>query len=242
MAANRYVALHKELYASDCFKVINRLVIFKQSLKLFLANFSELEAAINCHVNAPLSDIRDMQARRKAQEEMFEVLRHLHNSVAAAISLVDHTRNFYNWFYRDALLIPEYQEQINFRFTGHGLSEFVKCLRQFCQHYRIPLVGSTVSFDNEHGGYTRTVDLHKADLDKFSGWSSPAKSYIEALPETIDLLSVMRSYRDHVVNFYEWFNHRLSDVHAADLANYDRIMTEIEHIQAEDPLYRDYQP
>jgi hypothetical protein len=240
---NRLLTLNKELLASEGYNVVSRLYKFHQSLKIFLANYNDLEDAVNRHVgNSRLFDIRDTEKRKAASDEMFEALRHLHNTVAAALSLVDHTRNFYNEFYQERNLIPDYQEQIRLRFAVDGLSQFVKCLRKFCQHYRIPLASSTLWIDNEQGRHTRSINLLKSDLTEFSGWSAEAKEYIKGLPDRIDLLSVMKAYRDHVIGFYEWFDRQLNEVHRSDLEHYDRLMTEIEHIQSQDPLYRDYRP
>lgn len=145
---NRLLALNQELLASEGYDVVNRLFKFNQSIKIFLANFNELESAVNRHVgNSRLFDIRDTEKRKAASDEMFEVLRHLHNTVAAVLSLIDHTTRFYREFYKERNLIPDYQEQIRRRFAVDGLSHFVKCLRQFCQHYRIPLASSTIRFD-----------------------------------------------------------------------------------------------
>lgn len=240
---NRLLTLSKELVASEGYNVANRLYNFNHSIKIFLANFNELEAAVIRHVeNSTLIDIRDAEKRKAASVEMFEALRYLHNTVAAASSLIDHTRRFYDEYYREMDLIADYQYQINRRFAMDGLSQFVKCLRQFCQHYRIPDASSTLSIDNEQGRCSRTIDLLKSDLTEFSGWSAPAREYIKGLADRIDLLGVMKAYRDHVVSFYEWFDRQLNEVHRSDLEHYNRIMNEIEHIRSQDPLYRDYRP
>ena len=99
-------------------------------------------------------DHYDGSRRAELNEQLFHVLRHLHNTVAAALSLVDHTRVFYRKYYSSTQQIPDYQQQITTRFEEHGLTQFVICLRQFCQHYRNVMIASTIHVDNARGPLT----------------------------------------------------------------------------------------
>ena len=226
---NRLLKLHKELMASEGLKIVIRLSTFDNSLKIFLSNYADLEASIIKHVEVnKLIDFYNMQQRKAVQDELFEVLRHLHNTVAAALSLVDHTRVFYKEFYDKNSMIPNYQAEIDKRFAKDGLSHFVKCLRQFCQHYKTPLVSSVLDIDNKHGRHVRRIMLRKDDMAEFDAWTAPAKAYMKTLPENIHLLDVVRAYHDHVVGFYEWFKLRLGHIHRADLEHYRHLVTEIE--------------
>src|SRR4051794_38808587 len=92
---NRLLELNRELRASQSLQVVDRLFVFGQSLRIFLANASDLEAAVRSHVAGDLVDIRDKRGQQRVQNELFTITMHLHNTVAAALSLIDHTRAFY---------------------------------------------------------------------------------------------------------------------------------------------------
>jgi hypothetical protein len=80
-------------------EVMNRIYKFDQSLKLCMHNVKDLENAVRIHVDTPYPDVRDRKARIELNEQLFHIVRHLHNSVAAAMSLVDYTRVFYREYY-----------------------------------------------------------------------------------------------------------------------------------------------
>src|SRR5262249_8955983 len=95
--------LNQALHDTGCLAVRTRVYEFSQSLKIFHSNYADLEAAIHKHAaNRDLFDYYDPRTQATTNEHLFEIIRHLHNAVAAAISLVDHTRVFYNRFYNDS--------------------------------------------------------------------------------------------------------------------------------------------
>src|SRR5437660_452679 len=109
--ANRLLEIHKELMASNGRQVVSRLHLLNQSLKIFHSNVSDLKNAIDQHNKSnEFFDYDDTVKRDALNNELFEILRHLHNTVAAVLSLVDHTRAFYNECYKPSDLIPEYQD------------------------------------------------------------------------------------------------------------------------------------
>jgi hypothetical protein len=221
--------LNQELETAGCLEVYSRLVRFTHSQRIFLGNYADLENAVARHNNiTPLLDYHDKDTQFIIKDHIFEFMRHLHNTVAAAFSLVDHTRVFYRRFYRDSNQIPDYDAQAERRFLKHGLTQFVIHLRQFCQHYRNVNVVSTALFDNEHGRHSRIISLSKDDLMEFDGWNSSAKKYLGDLPERIDILIILRAYKEHIMEFYDWFTKCLEEIHREDFATYHRIMDEIE--------------
>ncbi len=234
---NPLLELNKELSSSEGYAVVNRLFKFKQSLKIFLSNHTDLETAVRRLESSPLFDIRDAASVQRHDNDVFEIIRQLHNTVAAALSLVDHTRTLYETYYKRNGLIPEYPDQISGRFALDGVSQFVQCLRNFCLHYRTPLISSRTDFDHKQGTYTRSVRLAKGDLNKFSNWSKPARDYMSGLPESIDLLSVMNTYREGIVAFHDWLNQRLGEVHQAHLDEYNRLSRKIDEIHSQDLRY-----
>ncbi len=225
----RLKELNQALRDTGCLEVRFRLYKFSQSLNIFLSNHEDLENAISKHVSyIPLLDYYDPELNAAVSEQLFQIIRHLHNTVAAAQSLVDHTTIFFRRFYRDSNQIPDYQAQIDSRFKNHGLTQFVICLRQFCQHYRNVALTSSLLFDHLHRPHTRIIRLTKHDLLEFGSWKAAAKQFLNGLPEEIDILDILRNYKNHIIEFYNWFMSRLNDIHQEDFATYNRIMDEIE--------------
>lgn len=234
--ANRQLKeLHAELHASNCLVIYDRLHKFDQILKIFLENHNDLQTAIVNHNDNVLIDYYDIKARRLLNDNLFHIVRHLHNTVAAASSLVDHSRRFYEKFYQDPNLIPDYHAQTESRFTNHGLCQFVGNLRNFYVHYRTVSLASTLNIDNLQEKHTRTINLLKSDLNQFQRWNSPAKKFLRDQPDSIDLLSIINTYRDHVTSFHDWLGSRLVAIHKQEFDTYDRIMDEIERLQPPPP-------
>jgi uncharacterized protein YdiU (UPF0061 family) len=231
---DRLRELNEQLAKSSCVDIMNRIYKFNQSLEILLNNLDDLEKAVHCHVNTNWPDIRDREARLDMNRQLFHIVRHLHNSVAAALSLVDHTRVFYNKYYKNSEQLPDFDERVRRCFLEDGVTQFVKNLRQYCQHYRSPMTISSLHIDNEHGRHKRTVGLHKSDLVEFSNWSAVARRYLNGLPEEIDFMEIMRQYEASIVSFHDWFLGCLKTIHAQDIDIYNSIMNEIEQLTARD--------
>ncbi len=235
----RRAEIQEELVASEAYKLIQRLRTFDLSLEVFERNYRELETAIGRHLpKDPAGVFRLAQDHGARNEEQIEITRHLHNFVAAALSLVDHTRVFYRELYEKDNHIPDYQRQIDGRFVNDGIANFVKCLRQFCQHYRLPLVSTSLRIDAEQGIIDARVRLRKPDLLQFSSWTAPAQRFIQTAPDELDLPDTVRQYHHNVVDFYQWFRSEQSRVHKDALDYYQRCMDEIARLGEPDAPLR----
>ncbi len=227
----RRAELQDELVASDAYQLVARLRTFELSLEIFHRNFRDLEAAIQRHMATDVAGvIRIATNHQLRHEDQIEMTRHLHNFVAAAMSLVDHTRVFYHELYEPQNVIPDYQEQINNRFVTDKVANFVKCLRQFCQHYRLPLIATQLRIDVEQQEIESGVSLRKQDLLQFSAWTRPAKDYLDNMPDQIELIAVFADYRDRINDFYRWFKQKQRDVHKTELEYYDATVAELRRL------------
>lgn len=146
----------------------------------------------------------------------------LHNFVAAAKSLIDHSRAVYRHLYKPKGLIPDYQAEIDRRFLSDPLSRFVVDLRRMAQHYRLPSISITHHFENI--GSDTKVDtrlvLSVADLGTFQEWTAPASGYLDRAGKDIDISTLARNYYDHVIAFYGWFRTEQKKVHGETPAVY----------------------
>jgi hypothetical protein len=158
---------------------------------------------------------------------MRDIIRRIHNFVATALSLIDHTRNLHRKLYSDTDEFPDYQSRINSEFFHDPLSQFIKCLRVYCQHYRAPNLDVTTSWEQGAEKPTITFNLLKVDLESFDRWSATAKKYLDDVDEKVNVLEVATQYREKVIAFYEWFQSRQEEIHASEIQRFRKKESEI---------------
>jgi hypothetical protein len=194
-------------------EIINQL---RFSVGLLQRNYVELVVAIR-HISSPLVAFemvgRDDQWHRK--EAMAEVIYLLHNYIASAKSLIDHTRRVYRKLYDSAESIPDYQSEVNSRFVHDPLSQFVENLREMAQHYRLPRVSLNRSFSGGPSGIVMTtrLELKTQDLWEYKDWSPPAQEFLHTAGNTIDVLDLVERYHVHVAAFHTWFSQQQIRIH-----------------------------
>jgi hypothetical protein len=185
---------------------------FNISHYIFNKNYSELLKIIEFITNNPESEcLMDIRNRDQLNKIFEEVIRLIHNFVASAISLVDHTRNIYKKLYSSNGEFPDYQDRINVEFASDPLVQFVHCLRQYCQHYRAPDISLQVSFTG--GKMKKTVNLLKEDLRIFDSWNATAIKYLDSIKERVDVYELITIYHKKVLDFHVWFNSRQKEIH-----------------------------
>ena len=142
-----------EYIASPACALFKRLKVHELGHRIFLTNFDEWQRSIDTKCpNDPMALIQMMQDRSWVEPYLVEVTRTLHNFVASALTLVDTTRVVYDELYAPKNTLIEYQDEIDSRFIKDGNAQFIKGLRQFCQHYRLPLVMARVGLNLQPQG------------------------------------------------------------------------------------------
>jgi hypothetical protein len=211
------IELRSELVAMPEFKLLEKIRTLKESLRIFKGNYAELRKPLVFHSDMPralpLWDVRNMQVLYDFQRE---VARLLHNFVASAMSLVDHTRVLYRDLYEANGRFPEYKEEVKKRFEINPLASFVVCLRQYCQHYKPPPILSQMRWSQESPVFDSRLTLGKGNLEEFSGWKSPAKEFLAKQGDSIDLLDLVDRYYTLVMDFYRWFDKRQKEIHSEE--------------------------
>ena len=233
----RIVMLMQELQRMPEYELIASLRGFNISIYTFDKNYSALRKLIEFLANDPKAEpLFWVRNRDKLQNVMREIIRLLHNHVASALSLLDHTRRLHRKLYSEGEKFNDYQVRIDKEFARDPLAQFVKGLRKYCQHYKSPDLAITTSWQKGDESATRTVGLFKEDLLTFDGWSAAAKKYLEAVEEKVDVLEVATAYRDKLLGFYEWFRSRQLDIHSEELKAFRDKETELLILTLEDRL------
>jgi hypothetical protein len=232
----RCVELIEEYMASPECALFKRLKVYELGYRIVLTNFDEWQRSIDtkCPYD-PMALIRMMQDRSWVEPYLVEVTRTLHNFVASALTLVDTTRVVYRELYEPKKLVPEYQGEIDTRFIKDGTAQLIKDLRQFCQHYRLPLVTARIGLNLEaqSGHIQWGVPISRKQLEVWSGWSATSKGFIAGFEKEIDLEAVAKEYRDKVVAFNTWFEGKQKGIHAAEWAYRDEMTKKIKELSGE---------
>ena len=172
--------LNAEILAMPEHRLYQQLHGFSLSIYIFDRNFVDLKCLIEFLIKDPRARrLTASRNRDQLQTVQQEIIRFLHNFVASAQSLIDHTRKLHTKLYGESGF-PEYQQKVASEFKNDPLSQFVKCLRQYAEHYKAPEVAvvSSLSRNDTETTQRRSVELLLEDLQAFEGWTSKAKQYL----------------------------------------------------------------
>jgi hypothetical protein len=180
---------------------------------------------ITRRVNDPDEGIRLMAVDNKeaGQQTHREVTRRVHNFVAAALTLVEHTRTFMREIYDGAPIQDRYQARVDADFANDPLAKFVKDLRNYMLHNGLPNSEMYLSFESNpdlpDGGGTLETGIHvrTVPLLEWSNWSAPARKFIEDCGEFIDIRTLAEAYTDRILPFHGWLQGELDQFHSSDL-------------------------
>jgi len=177
------------------------------------------------------------------RDKLLEAGRHvvfcLHNYVASAQSLVDHSRNLYEGKLNKTIQpFPAYKERVKKEFADDSLARFVICLRQYCQHYKAPSISVITTFPEGHP--TRKIQLPLSSLLTFDRWNSEAKAFLSTIEGGVDIHQVATIYHDRVLAFHQWMQQQHERIYEEDFRRFRekerellllQLETNIEHYQ-----------
>jgi len=169
-------------------------------------NYREFIQALNR--NLTNENILKLAADNNSTEynsELVLIFRHFHNYFSSYLSLTDHTRVLYRELYEPLNLLSEYQDKVDNYFKNHKLSIFIKELRQYIQHYKLPYLTSQIKRNKSFGGFNPHLLIEVEDLLEFSGWKKHSREFIGENPDGVDLPLVVKTHFNHTAEFYHWF-------------------------------------
>jgi len=150
-----------------------------------------------------------------------ESVRLTHNYVAAAMTLVAHTRNVERELFDSVGGLSGCQDRIDRELSSDPLVQFLKRLRVFSLHCRPVTPGVTVKrVIHGKGPTTYTLSLDAKSLLEWDDWTAPARSYIDSCGAEVPLLETCQRYRDKVFEFTDWFEGRVSEEFRSELDDY----------------------
>jgi hypothetical protein len=179
-----------------------------RTYRVFAGNVRQFEgflAHYDNNVTARL-ELWDVRNRKGFEAFLNEIDRLLHNYLAAATSLRDHSRRLWRKYPPpDPALTMEYDRLVKECFAESPLANFVQRLRNYSTHSKLPVARGQLTLSREEGDKS-TVILSKSDLLAWPDWNSAARSFIESHDgENMDLRSIVSEYTTLVHEFNEWY-------------------------------------
>jgi hypothetical protein len=234
----RIVALMHELWQMPEYKLFQDVQSLDLSLYMFHKNYVALNTILTFLASDPQADpLFTVRNRDKLGQVGRDVVCFIHNYVAAALSLIDHTRNLYNKLYAPAQQFPDYENRVSTEFIQNPLAQFVVSLRQYCQHYKAPNITVQTTFPNGlNARPVRKVLLALGDLQTFDGWRPKAREYLRTVADAVDIQEVATAYRDKVMAFYQWVQARQDEIHEAEFQRFRTKEAELLLLQLEDHI------
>ena len=186
-----------------------------RTYRVFVGNdreFQALFAHYDNNVQARL-ELWDTHNRDGFDAFLDEVDRLLHNYLAAATSLRDHTRRLWRQDPPpDMALTAEYDERVKRTFADSPLANFVQRLRNYMTHSKLPVAQGKFTWE-QGSGESSTVALSKAALLEWDDWNVAARAFLDEADDDIDLSDVLRDYTALVHDFNQWFGRAFVEGH-----------------------------
>lgn len=221
--SNDHAALFQAILSSPGMAYINRTFARSFSLNIFRRNAQELLAATHNVRDADYGlQLMAVNNREAGQQAHREINRFVHNFVASAMTLVEHTRNFMREHYEGTAVRITYDNRVMANFASEPVVQFVQSLRNYFVHKGLPNSEMFIEFQSNDSSSTGTLETgvryKSAAFLEWDGWNAPARNFIESAGEYIDIHAFADAYVEKVLAFHQWFDGALEQFHADDLA------------------------
>jgi hypothetical protein len=232
--------LNDRLKKSKGYEILNKINQFNFTRYIFDNNFKDLEIHIKKLMDPNTASRFQKSSNRQENDSLqLEILRYLHNFIASAISLIDHTRIFINDLYKETdPFYKEYCEKVNEDFKENPLAAFIKDLRQYIQHYQTPIIAFVSNITDDINKLNAKIVIEKSALLKFSGWNARSKKYINEIEKDLDILIVTKQYHTLVSTFYDWLQRRQKEIYKNEFNEFDKLRKQLYAVNLEEIVLR----
>lgn len=246
--SKKFLELRTQIQNTEGCKLLGIKQNLNNSLYIFTKNHEELNETIQMFYSDQLDEWAIIK-RKNYNDFLLEFQRYLHNFLSSVFSLVEHSTvfkkhlnnktfsNFYELELKNCLL----NKNIN----------FLKNLRIYSQHYKLPFTGrGSTHFIDVEGKlkyvakskkmfFARLV-LIKSELLKWDSWPKDAKDFIlnyqfivDSKPvskEIIDIKDVTDSYCKSISKFYSAILKKFAELYSSQLDEYFNLSAEMEKV------------
>jgi hypothetical protein len=219
--------LFKKIHASPGMTYLNRSKIRDFSINIFWSNYLELRKACQLVENPEVGVKLLMGDQRElGLQAHMEVMRLFHNFLAAAKSLVDHTRVFVDEHYSNSPVSDGYRDKIKTEFSEDQLARFIQDLRNYMMHRGLPGGSMSLSVKRQpDDSFTTesTVSINRDDVSTWSGWTTLSRAYLATAPEQIKISDLISSYAEKIRGFSEWLDRSIRGYHIRDIRDFQKL-------------------
>jgi len=214
-----------KLQASSEMEIYRNLEALSASYRVFKRNYDELVYHLD-HLNDPRESLfmYSSEQRENLERLIDETSRLFHNFLASAKSLVDHTRVIANRLYFNQEFKKEYDKKIAGELANNPVQKFVQRLRNYTQHYTLPIPELEIEFAED---IAMSVRLDVELLKQWDGWDKISMSYLKESGDSLCLISLSNKYFVLVEQFYQWLTERQTQLHKSDLENLQKMNDEL---------------
>lgn len=148
-----------------------------------------------------------------------EVTRRLHNFVAAAKTLVEHTRIITRELYGDTEFWKEYDAEVTQRFTLNPAVQFVHKLRDYILHRDLPVTSARLSLTDFDSSLLISIEK----MRDWDSWTGLSRQYVNTAKDQEKIEDIVRAYTESVISFHSWFYDRHVELHEEAYAETERL-------------------
>jgi hypothetical protein len=202
--------LYQKIQQSEGMKIYWRMQELQASFSIFSGNLEEMiefGSLIEQLYSSPKPGVEEKK------QALHTAHRRLHNFLAGANTLIDHTRVLVNDLYGNTPFFLEYEEEKRKSFVESPIAGFIKGLRNWMVHRGpVPLcVVSKLGIAAEVVISRLMLDVN--DMQAWDKWDSRARAFLAGLEKHAPLKELLVQYASIVETFYGWFRIRLNEVH-----------------------------
>ncbi len=153
----------------------------------------------------PIFDVSNPQAHDDLHSE---VERLLHNVLMALSTRIDQQRAFMARHFRhDPTLTGRYAAKVKSDFGDYTPTGFVRDLRNYLTHHRLPVARSRQTFSLQ--SFAVTFILLRRPLLEWSGWKNDTKTWLQGQDEEIEIVELIDGYARIAGSFDKWLHDQI---------------------------------
>jgi hypothetical protein len=233
-----FIDLMDEIEELEGTQLSNDLDHLFDSIYTLTINYDVLQDAIKSYEND--WQIWAVENRDRLESFQIEFTRRLHNYLSSVFSLLEHTYAFKN-----SLDNEKFNKRYSEQLEASDLSDkvtFLKDLRNYTQHYKLPFVTATLSYqatdiESGEGEIEQTLSLNQEPLLEWDGWNSDSRAYLEELDDEIDIGAVAEDYQEAIIDFYDWFRECIEDIYSDEFEEREDMVNKAQELAEQ--LYGD---
>lgn len=213
-------ALVDEITNSPEQAVVEEIESIRWSFRMFQGNLSDLVRPLKSLEESPQAIKLWLVDHEQDLYRLFEEIgRLLHNFLASAMSLVDHTRGHIERLYSGdefSWFVEDYKAEVTKRFLNSANHQLAQGLRNYTQHKSLPFVGSVLHW-NRDKGEKRAFIVSSGCLLEWDGWKPLARAKIEGMKHGVPIRQFAEEYHAEVRSFAQWLWTKQMEIHKQDI-------------------------